>query len=209
MWTITPSRDLTSYVETRLDVGLQHPVVRLGGEVSGSRRSRPARAGSGETRTSTAGSPPRRWVPAPPCRRPGPPGRPRWGSPAAQLPAALGDLHLPHRGRPVLARLQQVPDLAQERLHPDPGLDLGHRGPVDPRGPCPVVAGHAFPRVHQKRRVIDQVEQITEPASRDPRSPNDAIWAASSVPRHRPNPRPARPRRRYSPVCLRTLQSSP
>ena len=37
-------------------------------------------------------------------------------------------------------------------------------GPVDPRCPCPGVAGHPLPRVHQERPVIDEVEQVIEPA---------------------------------------------
>ena len=43
----------------------------------------------------------------------------------AEFPGiSLRDHHLPHLDRPELARFQQVPDLAQELLDPDPGLDL-------------------------------------------------------------------------------------
>src|SRR6266571_6604715 len=56
--------------------------------------------------------------------------------------------------------------MTQEHLHPDPGLDPGHRGLVDPRSTRPGVAGHPLPRVDQKRRIVDEVEQVTEPAGR-------------------------------------------
>ena len=69
----------------------------------------------------------------------------------------LRDHHLPHFHRLELARLQRVPDMAQKHLHPDPGLDPGHRGPVNPRGPRPGVRRYTLPRVHQKRRIIDEV----------------------------------------------------
>jgi hypothetical protein len=65
--------------------------------------------------------------------------------------------------RPVLARLQQVSDLTQERVYPDPGVDPGYRKPVDPRGPCPVVAAHAFPRVDQKRRARSIAPSASRP----------------------------------------------
>jgi len=51
----------------------------------------------------------------------------------AELAAFLRDHHLPHRHRPELAGLQRVPDPVQEHPHPDPVLDVGHRGLVDPR----------------------------------------------------------------------------
>jgi len=54
--------------------------------------------------------------------------------------------------------------MAQKHLHPDPGLDPGHRGPVNPRGPRPGVRRYMLPRVHQKRRIIDEVVQVTETA---------------------------------------------
>ena len=72
--------------------------------------------------------------------------------------------HLPYFYRPESARLQRIPDLAQERLDPDPGLDHGRGGLVDPCGLGAPAGGHAFPRVHQERRIVDEVEQVTEPA---------------------------------------------
>jgi hypothetical protein len=56
------------------------------------------------------------------------------------------------------------PEPDQESLDPNPGLDHSHGDLVDPRGPGPGVRGHAFPCMHQKRRVIDEVEQVIEPA---------------------------------------------
>ena len=55
--------------------------------------------------------------------------------------------------------------MAQKHLHPNPGHDLSHRDPIHSRCPRPGIARYPLPRVHQKRRVIDQVEQVTEPAS--------------------------------------------
>jgi len=84
----------------------------------------------------------------------------------AELPAFLRYQHLPHFDRPELTRLQRIPDLPQEFRCPNPGLDSGHRGSINTGGPCPGVAGNALPRMHQKRRAIDEVEQVTEPAGR-------------------------------------------
>jgi fatty-acyl-CoA synthase len=82
----------------------------------------------------------------------------------AELAAFLRDHHLPHRHRPELAGLQRAPDLLQERPGPDPVLDAGHRGRIDPGGPPPVVPGHARPCLGQEQRVVNEVEQVTEPA---------------------------------------------
>src|SRR6266496_3931920 len=59
-----------------------------------------------------------------------------------------------------------LPDLAQESLDPGPGLDPGRSGLADARGLGALAGGHAFPRVHQERRVGDEVEQVTETAAR-------------------------------------------
>jgi len=59
-------------------------------------------------------------------------------------------------------RLQLVPDVGQERRHPNPRGDRGDRSPIHPRGSCTFIPGDAFPRVHQERRITDEVEQITE-----------------------------------------------
>src|SRR5512132_3119740 len=82
-----------------------------------------------------------------------------------EFPARLRNRDPPHLHRLVLARLEQVPDLAQKHLHPATSDDLGHRDPIHARGSCPGVGRHPLPRVHQERRVIDQVEQVAEPAS--------------------------------------------
>ena len=80
---------MRDFVETGFDVALQHPLVLAGLERDGgSRRSRPARAGSGGTRTSTAGNPPRKWARAPASGWPGPPGRRRWGRTIHTAPPA-------------------------------------------------------------------------------------------------------------------------
>ena len=43
-------------------------------------------------------------------------------------------------------------------------LDLGHGHPVDARGLRPGVSGHPLQSADQERRIIDEVEQVTEPA---------------------------------------------
>src|ERR1019366_8231949 len=48
---------------------------------------------------------------------------------------------LPYLNRPEPARLQRVPDLAQESPDPDPGLDSGRGGLVDTRSPGAPVGG--------------------------------------------------------------------
>ena len=84
----------------------------------------------------------------------------------AELPAFLRYQHLPHHDRPELTRLQRIPDLPQELGTPSPSLDSGHRDPIGTRRPCPSVTGNALPGMHQKCRVIYEVEQISEPAGR-------------------------------------------
>ena len=64
------------------------------------------------------------------------------------------------------------PDFSESRIWPRKAstptqrLDPGRRGLVDPCGLGALVSGHAFPRVHQERRVVDEVEQVTETAGR-------------------------------------------
>src|SRR3954454_11326280 len=88
--------------------------------------------------------------------------RDRGNTQLAELPARLRYHYPPHLDRLELTRLQQVPDMAKKRLHPDPGHDQGHCGPIHSRRPGPGITRYPLPRVHQKRRVIDQVEQVTE-----------------------------------------------
>ena len=83
-----------------------------------------------------------------------------------EFPVRLGYHHLPYFNRGEPARLQRVTDLAQENLDPDPGLDSGRSGLIDTRSPGALIGGHALPRVHQERRVIYEVKQVTEPAGR-------------------------------------------
>src|SRR6266568_1324899 len=120
----------------------------------------------------------------------------------SELPRrSFRDHHLPHLDRPELARLQRVPDMAQEHLDPDPGLDPDYRGSIDTRSSGPGVAGHPLPRVYQKRRVIDEVVQVTEPAG--------VVFSRPTMQfgLHPPNRGPGTTRRRYSPARLRTLPS--
>jgi hypothetical protein len=85
---------------------------------------------------------------------------------ATKFPIRLRYHHPPHFDRPELASFQRLPDLAQESHDPDRGLDHSHGGLVDPCGPGALTGGHAFPRGHQERRIVNEVEQVTEPAGR-------------------------------------------
>ena len=89
----------------------------------------------------------------------------------AELPAFLRYQYPAHLHRPELTRLQQIPDLPQKRLDPNPGLDLAGSGLIDTRSAGALIRGHAFPRDHQERRVINEVEQVTETAARIPGRP--------------------------------------
>ena len=83
----------------------------------------------------------------------------------AQLAALLRDHHLPHRVRAELARLQRRPDVLQEHPYASrPVLDVGHRGPIDPRRPRPFVLLDPKPRLGQELQVTHEVEQVTKPA---------------------------------------------
>ena len=63
------------------------------------------------------------------------------------------------------------PDFSESRIWPRnaaaalAGFDLGHGDHVDPRSPRPLLADTRSKR-DQERRVIDEVEQVTEPAER-------------------------------------------
>jgi hypothetical protein len=57
-----------------------------------------------------------------------------------------------------------LPDAFQERLHPDPGLDPGNGQTIHPGRLGPGVGLHPLPGVHQERRIVDEVEQVIEPA---------------------------------------------
>src|SRR5260370_20123230 len=61
--------------------------------------------------------------------------------------------------------------MAQQPQHPIPGLDTGRSDLIDTRSASALVRGHAFPRDHQERRIVDEVEQITETATRIPGRP--------------------------------------
>jgi hypothetical protein len=154
-------------VETRCDVGLQHPVVidRPGGEV--------VDLGDRVMRASIGAEPVRARLEVrledgfEHCLETGldhPVGHGRYPE-LAQLAAGLRDHHLPHLEGLERAGLQRGPELFQEGLDSDRGFDSSHRGPVHPRGPSAGVGGHTLPGVHQKRRLVDEVEQVTEPAT--------------------------------------------
>ena len=128
--------DMPDFVEACPDVGLQHPLIAVGGVVVdlGDRvvraavRAEPVRARlevrleDGFEHQLEGG------LDHPVGHR---------GNPElAELAAFLRDHHLPHRLRAVLARLQRRPDVLQEHARASrPVLDAGHRGPIDSR--CP------------------------------------------------------------------------
>ena len=156
--------DMPDFVEACPDVGLQHPLIPVGGVeldlgdrvVRAAVRAEPVRArlevrledGLEHQLEGGLDHPVGHGV----------------NPELAELAAFLRDHHLPHRHRPELASLQQAPDFFQERPHPDPVLDVSHRGPIDPRRPRPGVALDPKPRLGQEIRVIHEVEQVTEPA---------------------------------------------
>ena len=82
----------------------------------------------------------------------------------AHLPVGLGDLHPAHRRRAERTGLELLPDVAQELLHPELGADAGDGPPIHSRRLGPLVPGDTLESVHQERRVINQVVQITETA---------------------------------------------
>ncbi len=156
--------DMPDFVEACPDVGLQHPRVSTGGVeldlgdrvLRAAVRAEPVRARL-EVRLEDGFEHQLEGGLDHPVGHGGDPE-------LAELAAFLRDHHLPHRVRAKLTRLQQVPDSFQERPHPDPVLDVGHRGPVDPRRLRPFVLLDAKPRLGQEVRVINEVEQVTKPA---------------------------------------------
>src|SRR5260370_37172214 len=61
--------------------------------------------------------------------------------------------------------------MGEQRRCPIPGLDTGRSDLIDPRSASALVRGHAFPRDHQERRIIDEVEKVVETAARIPGRP--------------------------------------
>src|SRR6266536_2249230 len=89
----------------------------------------------------------------------------------AEFPALLRYQHPTHRNRPELTRLQRIPDLPQELPGPHRCLDPAGSGPVDTRSAGALIRGHAFPRDPQERRIINEVEQVTETTTLIPGRP--------------------------------------
>ena len=61
--------------------------------------------------------------------------------------------------------------MAQQPIHLRPGLDTGRSDLIDTRSAGTLISGHAFPRNHQERRIVYEVEQIIETAARVPGRP--------------------------------------
>ena len=199
-------RGVIDLVETRLDVGLQHPVVRLRREVvdlSDRVLRAPVRAGTrrrhGWKSASKIGS--STSFSAACTTRSVTVGMPN----ARSFPLALGIITC-RTGAGVNVRDRSWSRIScRNASTPIPGHDPGHGGPVDPGGARPRVARDAFPRHGQHRRVAHQVVQIIKPAAADPRPPSSAVCSASSVPPRTPGRSSAKRRRRYSPARLRTI----
>ena len=185
-------RRVIDVVEARLDVGLQHPLVRLRREVVdlGDRVLRaPVRPEPVGDRLEVGledrfQDQLQRGL-HDPVGHGRDPQRP-------QFPAGLGNHHLPHRCRGEGPRPQLIADLVQERLDPVPGFDPGHGGPVDPGSARARVARDAFPRHGQHVRVAHQVVQIIEPAGAVRARP--AVQLALNPPYRRERLTQARPR---------------
>ena len=81
-------------------------------------------------------------------------------------PARFGDLAFPHRLRSELPALDQGAEVVQERGASHLLLDPGDGPPVRTGGVGPAVCRDPVPRHDQRGRVVHEVEQVVEPATR-------------------------------------------
>ena len=110
-----------------------------------------------------------------------------------QFLAGLGDHHPPHRRRGEGPEPQLIPNLTQKRLHPVPGHDPGHGGPIGSGGAhpcCPRRVPTPWPT--PSGRTPGCTDHRT--GERHRRPPSSAACSASSVP-------PRKPRRRSATVA--------
>src|SRR6185437_6095018 len=70
-----------------------------------------------------------------------------------------------------MSRLQLSTQVVQEPRDPGLFLDIGDRKAIDTGGPGSGVAGNPVERHDQRRRVIDEVEQVIKPAALISRRP--------------------------------------
>ena len=191
-------RDL---VEAGLDVALHDPLVGVGRRDGAPRPPRHGSGGSGGTRRSTGGNPPRRSAPTPASRTPGPPDRARSAIPSRRtLAARLGDHPLPHRQRAEAAVLQLRP--AARRGTPRRPARLRRSGRSAPS--TPAVRAPLLPRTRSQATsrnagIGDEVEQIIEPAMRIITGPTVQLGLDLQYPSLRPKQRELQIRR-YSPA---------
>jgi site-specific DNA recombinase len=155
-------------VETRLDVGVQHPLVSLGAEQMylGDRVVRPP-PGPETVRDRQEAGLEDRFQHQLQRRLHHPVGDGGDAEPA-HLPAAarFGDHALAHRHRAERARPDRAAQIIQELLDAEALLDASGRAAVDPCGPGPGVARDPVPRHLQRRRVVHEVKQVAEAAAR-------------------------------------------
>jgi hypothetical protein len=112
-----------------------------------------------------------------------------------QLAAAgLGDQPLPHGQRAKRARSQVGTQLGEERLLAAPLLDVVGRLAVHPSGTRPLVPLDPAPCHQQHRRVTDEVEQVSKPATGIVGCPSVQLGLDPQYPRLRLLDRKHRPR---------------
>jgi len=81
-------------------------------------------------------------------------------------PTRFGDLAFPHRFGPELPGLDLHPEVIQELRDTDFGFDPGDGPPVRTSGLSPSVGRDPVPRHDQRGRVMHEIEQVVEPATR-------------------------------------------
>jgi hypothetical protein len=160
-------------VETRLDVGVQHPLVALATkQVDLSNRVlRPPPGPESIRDRLEVGLEDRFQHQLQRCLHD--PVRHRRYPEATNLSrsARFGDGALPHRKRPERSRLQLGTQIVQEARNAHTFLDIGDREAIDAGGTGTPVTRDPVERHDQRRRVVHEIEQIIEPATMVGRRP--------------------------------------
>jgi len=152
-------------VEARLDITVQHPLIRAGRQkvdLSDSVMRTPFRTEPVRARAKTRLED---GLEHQLQRRLDHPVGHSGNTQPAKFPIRLRDHLLPHRRRHERARLQRGPDLGQERLHPDRVYNRGDGLTVNPRRSGTLVTLDPVPRHREKARVAHEIEQVVEPAA--------------------------------------------
>ena len=192
---------MRDFVEARLDVALDDPLVGAGRSGSAPRPPRHGPGASGGTRTNTAGSPPRRSAPTPASGTPGPPGRSRSAIPSRRiLPPGLGIIRSRTGNGRKLRSFNAARSSVEEHLDPGvrPRSSRRWLRPLRPCAPPCCPAPDPTPPTGTPGSA-DEVEQIIEPAMRIIIGPSVQLGLDLQYPTLRPI-QGGRPVRRYSPA---------